>query len=140
MLGAQAVNVGTRFLASVEAPISEVWKQAVLAAESEDAVKVDVWGDIFPLRPGDYPAIPRALRSPFVDKWQDRRDTAKQEAERLRTEIGAAITRGAFGELFPFAGQSSGLLREILPAADILQRLVGEAEHALESAERAIRP
>src|SRR6266571_4854812 len=41
VLGAQGVNLGTRFLASVEAPISADWKQALLAAESEDAIKVE---------------------------------------------------------------------------------------------------
>src|SRR5262249_48174525 len=33
LLGAQGVNIGTRFLASAEAPIGEAWKQALLAAE-----------------------------------------------------------------------------------------------------------
>jgi enoyl-[acyl-carrier protein] reductase II len=40
-LGAQGVNIGTRFLASVESRIPESWKQAIVAAESEDAVKVE---------------------------------------------------------------------------------------------------
>ncbi len=39
MLGAVGVNMGTRFLASREAPISESWKQAILAAKSQDAIK-----------------------------------------------------------------------------------------------------
>ncbi len=45
VLGAQAINLGTRFLASREAPISDGWKQAILSAVSEDAVKaeVDAW-------------------------------------------------------------------------------------------------
>ncbi len=131
--------MGTRFLASIEAPISEAWKQAILAAESDDAIKVDVWGDIFPLRSGDYPAIPRALGSPFVDEWRDRREAAAQQAERLRGEIGAAIGRGEFVELFPFAGQSAGLVHEILPAADLLRRLAAETEKALKRAEAYIQ-
>jgi NAD(P)H-dependent flavin oxidoreductase YrpB (nitropropane dioxygenase family) len=40
-LGAQGVNMGTRFLASVECRIPESWKQAIVAAESENAVKVE---------------------------------------------------------------------------------------------------
>jgi nitronate monooxygenase/enoyl-[acyl-carrier protein] reductase II len=41
MLGAQGVNMGTRFLASAEANISDDWKQAILAAQSEEAVKAE---------------------------------------------------------------------------------------------------
>src|SRR6266496_2090170 len=68
VLGAQGVNVGTRFLASTEAPVSEGWKEAILAAESEDAVKVEVWNDMIPLPGGGgYGTVPRALRTPFID-------------------------------------------------------------------------
>ncbi len=49
MLGAAGVNLGTRFLASPEAPVSEEWKQAITNAKSEDAIKVDVLNDISPL-------------------------------------------------------------------------------------------
>lgn len=86
VLGAQGVNIGTRFLASVEAPISAGWKQAILAAESEDVVKVEVWNDIIPLPGGGgYGTVPRALRTPFIEEWQQRRNDAKREAERLQS-------------------------------------------------------
>jgi enoyl-[acyl-carrier protein] reductase II len=130
-LGAQGVNVGTRFLASVEAPISATWKDHILQAESEDTLKVNVWGAIFPLRPGDYPIAPRSLRSPFIDAWNGRPDEAHQQAERLRAEVGGAIVQGTFGELFPFAGESVGLVHDLLPAGDLLRRLATEAEDAL---------
>jgi len=42
MLGAVGVNIGTRFLASQEAPIDDDWKQAIIEAHSEDAVKAEV--------------------------------------------------------------------------------------------------
>jgi nitronate monooxygenase/enoyl-[acyl-carrier protein] reductase II len=50
MLGAQGVNIGTRFLATVESPIAEGHKQAILDGEAQDAIKADVWNDIKPLR------------------------------------------------------------------------------------------
>ena len=74
VLGAQGVNIGTRFLASTEAPISESWKQAILAAESQDAIRAEFWTDIFPTSGLAYSTTPRALRSPFIDEWQNRRD------------------------------------------------------------------
>ena len=136
VLGAQGVNLGTRFLASREAPIDDSWKRAILAAESQDAVKAEFWEDIFP--PGEqmYPVIPRVLRSPFIDEWQSRRDLGRQEADRLRAEIASAIAHATFGELFPFAGQTAGLIKDIPPAAEIVARLVAEAETAL----KEVRP
>jgi len=133
-LGAQGVNVGTRFLASTEAPISDKWKQAILAAESQDASKVDFWADLFPASGQAYPVIPRALSSPFIEEWQNQREAVRQQADRLRGEIGTAIALGRFGELFPFTGQTAGLIRDIVPAAEIVHRLVAEAEEALKRA------
>ena len=81
VLGAQGVNMGTRFLATAESPIAEGYKQAIVAGESEDAVKADVWNDIMPL-PGaaGYFTVPRALRTAFLDEWQPRRDLASSNA------------------------------------------------------------
>ncbi len=134
VLGAQGVNIGTRFLASTESPIRPEWKQAILSADSQDAIRVEVWGDIFPPRDPNYPVAPRVLRSPFVDEWRDQRDAARQEAERLRAEIGASISGGRFGDLFPFTGQSAGLIHDIVPAAEIVRRLVADAQAALRQA------
>jgi len=134
VLGAQGINIGTRFLASTEAPISESWKQAILAAESEDAIKVEVWNEFLASISGEYGTVPRALTSPFIKEWLHRRDDAKREAERLRGEVMAAVGQGRLGELMPFAGQTAGLILEILPAAEIVRRIVAGAEEALKRA------
>jgi len=133
MLGAMGVNVGTRFVASNEAQISPVWKQMIIDASAEDAVRVEVLNDIMPLPgSGGYGTVLRALRTPFIDRWQDRRDEAKREAERLRGEVLPVFTQGRVHGLFPAAGQSAGLVREILPAGEIVRRFVAEALQALE--------
>jgi enoyl-[acyl-carrier protein] reductase II len=134
VLGAQGINIGTRFLASTEAPISTGWKQAILAAESEDAIQVEVWNDFLASVSGAYGTVPRALSSPFIEAWRHRRDDAKREAERLRGEVMAAIRQGRLGDLLPCAGQTVGMIREILPAAEIVRRIVVEAEEALKRA------
>jgi nitronate monooxygenase/enoyl-[acyl-carrier protein] reductase II len=133
VLGAVGVNVGTRFLASVEAPIPLGWKHRIVEAEAQDAVKVEVWNDISPV-PGSrgYGTVIRALRTPFIDTWQHRRDDARREADRLRGEVLAALQQGRIHELLPFAGESAGLVQDIVPAGEIVQRLVAEARHALE--------
>ena len=139
MLGAQGINIGTRFLTSIEAPIDDGWKQAILGAASEDAVQVEVWNDIFPLAANAYPTIPRALRSSFIEQWQNRRDEARQEVERLQSQVSTARTQGRLGELVPFAGQTAGLIDDILPAAEIVRAIVAEAEEALRRASDVLR-
>ena len=131
LLGAQGINIGTRFLASIEAPISQTWKKAIIAANSEEAIKVEVWNDIFPRAPAAYDTVPRAIRTPFIEKWQKSRDVAKQEGERLRAEVISAIQQGKMEEFIPWAGQTVGLVHEVLPAAEIVKRLVAEAEEVL---------
>ncbi len=134
VLGAQGINIGTRFLASTEAPITEGWKQAILTAESEDAIKVEVWNDCLASISGEYGTVPRALSSPFIEAWSQRREEAKREAEHLRGEVLAAAEQGRLGNLVPFTGQTAGMIREILPAAEIVRRIAAEAEEALRRA------
>ncbi|HEX9091444.1 MAG TPA: nitronate monooxygenase, partial [Anaerolineales bacterium] len=131
LLGAQGVNIGTRFLASIEAPISMEWKQAILAAESQDAIKVESWNDIFPPAGEAYRSIPRTLRSAFIDNLNNGPDYVKADTERLRSEIIASIANENFGELFPFTGQIAGLIKDILPAAEIVENIAREAEDAI---------
>ncbi len=138
ILGAQGINIGTRFLASVEAPISEIWKKAIISANSEDAVKVEVWNDIFPRRAAAYDTVPRAIRTPFIEKWQKSREAAQRDAERLRAEVISAIQQGKMEEFIPWAGQTVGLVHEVLPAAEILMRIVSEAEEVLENATKTL--
>lgn len=138
VLGAQGVNLGTRFLASEEAPISQAWKQAILEADSEDVVEVEVWSAISPPLAGNYEGILRAIRTPFIEEWQQRREEAVKEAGRLRGEVMEAISQDRFGELLPLAGHTSGLIHEILPAGEILRRLVAEAQEALEGSAKLL--
>src|SRR5262249_25820317 len=68
VLGASGVNLGTRFIATQEAPAPYTWKQAIIAAKSEDAIKVEVLNDISPL-PGTagFGTVLRSLRTDFLD-------------------------------------------------------------------------
>jgi enoyl-[acyl-carrier protein] reductase II len=132
MLGAEGVNIGTRFLASEEAPIGAAWKRSIVDAAAEDAIRVDVVNDIMP-NPGSlgYGTVLRALRSPFIETWGERRDEARRQAERLLAELVALTREGRIGEALPAAGQSAGLIRDIRPAGEILRRIVDEAESRL---------
>lgn len=132
VLGAAGANVGTRFLATEEAAVDRQWKQRILEVESEEAVRFEAWGAILPPSERGYDVVPRVIRTDFVETWEGRKEEAGRHAARLRTEIMTAMEEERPHELTPFAGQSAGLVREVLPAAQVVQAICDEAEHALE--------
>lgn len=139
MLGAVGANVGTRFLASAEAPIEDGWRQAILDARSEDAIKADALNAIRP-EPGTtgFGTVLRALRNPFLDEWNAKLDEARDQRERLQAEMASASKEGRRHETIAGAGQSAGGIGDVLPVADIIRRMVAEAEDALRSATRFV--
>ncbi|HEY8492174.1 MAG TPA: hypothetical protein VIO14_14420 [Dehalococcoidia bacterium] len=80
---------------------------------------------------GGYPGLsPRSLRTPFVDRWNGRRDEVRAHAVRLSQEFLEAVRTGRVREYAPFTGQTAGLIQEVLPVAEIMRRLVAGAEAA----------
>ncbi|HZC57464.1 MAG TPA: nitronate monooxygenase [Xanthobacteraceae bacterium] len=135
MLGALGVNLGTRFIASKEAPATIEWKQAIISAQSEDAIKADVFNDIRSL-PGTagYGTVVRSLRTPFLDEWSSKREEALRDGDRLRGQIVSASQTGRQHEYLLTAGQTAGGIKEILPVSEIISRLMAETEVALSRA------
>jgi enoyl-[acyl-carrier protein] reductase II len=132
MLGAAGVNLGTRFIASLEAPASIEWKHAITAAKSEDAIKVDVLNDISPL-PGTagFQTVLRSLHTAFLDEWSSKREEARRDRDRLRGQIVSTTQAGRQHECLLTAGQTVGGINEILSVGEIMHRLVAETEAAL---------
>ena len=97
----------TEISSSGEAPVFMA-QQAILAAESEDAVKADVFNDIIPV-PGTvgYGTVPRAIRTPFLDAWQGRREeppcppSALAVSRGLRLPCDASSGRTSSGDVMP---------------------------------------
>lgn len=128
--GADGANVGTRFLAADEAASGAEWRDRIVASDSHEAVRLESWDELFPRATASaYPVVPRVLRTEFVDSmW--RPEDARRHADEARARIGEAIARRAPHEVVPFTGQSTGLVKDVLPAEQIVRRLVEEAEAA----------
>jgi len=142
VLGAAGVNLGTRFIASKEGPAPQEWKQAILSAKSEDAIKAEVLNDITPL-PGTagFKTVLRSLPTAFLAEWSTKREDARRERDRLRGEIVSSTQAGRQHECLLTAGQSAGGIREILSVAEIMHKLTIEAEAALSKMRwRSTRP
>jgi NAD(P)H-dependent flavin oxidoreductase YrpB (nitropropane dioxygenase family) len=83
MLGAVGVNLGTRFIASKEAPAPIEWNQAITAARSEDVKKFDVLtiSALFPGRSGSQRCCVQ-FRLPF---WMNGAATAMRRGATVTT-------------------------------------------------------
>ena len=132
MLGAAGVNLGTRFIASKEAPAPQEWKQAIVDAKSEHAMKAEVLNDITPL-PGTagFKTVLRSLPTKFLTEWSGKRDEARRERDRLRGQIVSTTQAGRQHECLLTAGQTAGGIKEILAVDEIMHKLLTEAEAAL---------
>jgi len=129
-LGAQGVSMGTRFLAATEMGIADEWKRRIVDADALDAVKVANSERVMPPfnRPGG-PAEPRALATPLIAQLRDHPEWIDPAVTGAR--LREALLAGRGHEYLPFAGQSVGLIDEVLPAAEIVRRVVAEAEAVL---------
>src|SRR6266566_8148078 len=135
MLGAVGVNLGTRFIASKEAPAPLQWKEAIVAAKSEDAIKAEVLNDITPL-PGTagFKTVLRSLPTDFLTEWSAKRDDARHHRDRLRRQIVSTTQAGRPHECLLTAGQTAGGINEVLSVGDIMRRLIAETKAALSRA------
>jgi len=131
-LGAQGVAMGTRFLASVEMRIDEGWKRMLVAAASRDARHDELIDSLLPPynRP-HYPAVGRMLPTAFAKRWRSRPEELAARAGELAPAVVSAVLAGGGQEYIPFAGQSVGLVDEVLPAAEIVRRTCAQAAATL---------
>jgi enoyl-[acyl-carrier protein] reductase II len=135
-LGAQGVSMGTRFLASHELAIADAWKRRVVDADAADAVKVPNSERVLPPynRPGAR-VEPRALRTPLIEQLSAHPEWVDPSA--VGPRLLESVQAGRGDEYLPFAGQSVGLIDDVLPAGEIIGRVLAEAEEALSRARAA---
>ncbi|HKQ27647.1 MAG TPA: nitronate monooxygenase [Burkholderiales bacterium] len=122
-LGADAVQLGTRFIATPEASVHDNYKKAVLAADVHETTLVGRGG--LPIR---------QLRNAFSSKYEaaERAGASKDELDRIfkASSLKQAALDGDVELGKVEAGQSVGLIDDIVPAAEIVRRLVIEVEQA----------
>lgn len=139
-LGADGASLGTRFLATDEMTVAPEWKQRIVAAGAEDAVKVPNSERVLPpftIPQVGRPFAPRALRTPLIDRLEQAPESV--DPAQVGPEILRAVRAGGGHELLPFTGQSAQLVHDVAPARKVVARLVAEAERALGRAASAIR-
>ena len=126
MLGAQGVQVGTRFLAAEECQIHQNYKELVLKAKDTDSA-VTGRGTGHPVR---------QIRSKFTRRVLEleSREADPKEFEALTVgSLKKAVVDGNVDEGSFMAGQIAGMVSKIQPAQEIVDEMFGEAEHLLKN-------
>jgi enoyl-[acyl-carrier protein] reductase II len=123
-LGAEGVQIGTRFLASVEAPVHENFKRAVLKANERSTI---VTGRSIgaPVR-----TIANKMTKTFARYEQEGRP--REEFEKLAVGgLRRAVYDGDLETGSLMAGQVAGMIREIKPVREIIAEIVTQARRLL---------
>ena len=121
--------VGTRFLATEESGLPAGYKRAIVASDGHDTVLTDI-PDILTgmVWPG---AMSRVQRNRFVERWADREWALRQNLTEAVESVQAARRSGDTDEVPIFFGQDAGLINDLPPAAEIVARIVREAEEII---------
>ncbi len=130
MLGASGVLLGTRFYASQECDGADEAKRIICQAKSGSSVR----GIIFDLsRNNVWPApfTGRCLINDHARRWMGREVELLQNVNKVAAEYAAAKAAGNFDVAAVIAGEAVGLIHDIPPAAEIIDRIVTEAEQIL---------
>ncbi|KAI0255973.1 2-nitropropane dioxygenase [Lactifluus subvellereus] len=123
--GAQAVWVGTRFVASEEAGATKAHKEAVLAADHGDVVRTLI-----------YTGRPlRVRRTPYVDDWEVNRQAEIKELTSKgiipnQHEVAKHPEKSVKAVTF-MMGNVAALVNDILPAQTIVDNMVSDAAKIL---------
>jgi nitronate monooxygenase len=130
MLGASGVLLGTRFYASQECDGPEEAKRRICAATSGNSVR----GIIFDLsRNNVWPApfTGRCLINDHARRWIGREVELMQNVQAVAAEYAAARAAGNFDIAAVIAGEAVGLIHDVPPVAEIVDRIVTEADQIL---------
>jgi nitronate monooxygenase len=126
-LGAEGMNMGTRFMATKEAPIHDNVKQALLAASELDTRLV-----MRPLRNTE-----RVLKNAAVERLLEKEKQlgAKIEFKDIVAEVGGVypriMTQGEMDAGAWSCGMVAGLIHDIPTVKELIDRTMREAEEII---------
>lgn len=129
-LGAVGVWMGTRFIASAEAHAGQMYREVIVEATDEDTTRTRC-----------YSGKPmRVKKNPYVEDWESRPADIQPFPYQAMHSTKAGVMGGIGGQIEGldidsscFAmGQSAGGVRDVLPAGEIVARIMQEAETAID--------
>ena len=130
MLGASGVLLGTRFYASQECDGADEAKKRICAATSGSSVRSIIF-DLSRNNVWPAPFNGRCLINDHARRWMGREVELLQNVNAVAAEYAAAKAAGNFDIAAVIAGEAVGLIHDIPPAAEIVDRIVTEADQIL---------
>ncbi|WP_066250322.1 DUF561 domain-containing protein [Neobacillus drentensis] len=123
-LGAQGVQVGTRFLATVECPTHENFKLAVINADDTSTTVTgrSLGGPV------------RSIKNSMIAEFQEleRQNASRDELEKISLgSLRKAVFEGDTDRGSVMAGQICGLVREITTVEEMITSMFAEAQEVL---------
>jgi enoyl-[acyl-carrier protein] reductase II len=123
-LGAAGIQMGTRFICTVECQAHEKYKERIVRAHDRATM---VTGATF-----GHPV--RSIRGPFIRKFEELERSGCTEAEFVEYGAGtlrAAIVDGDVQKGSVMAGQAAGLVDDVPTVAELMGRIIAEAERVI---------
>ncbi len=123
-LGAQGIQMGTRFICTTECTAHENYKRAILKARDRSTMTT-----------GHSLGHPvRALKNPMVHEFEELERRGITEAELIEFGTGKlrlAVVEGDMKNGSVMAGQIAGMVHDIVPTKELIERIVAEAEEII---------
>ena len=123
-LGAQGIQMGTRFICTTECTAHENYKRAILKARDRSTMTT-----------GHSLGHPvRALKNPMVHQFEELERRGITEAELIEFGTGKlrlAVVEGDMKNGSVMAGQIAGMVNDIVPVKELIERIVAEAEEII---------
>jgi nitronate monooxygenase len=141
-LGAGGASIGTRFIASKEAAVSDEYKNAIVTAGMEDIVMTERLSGT----PSSVINTPYAQKIGLKQNWLERLLSNNSKTKkwfkmlvqiRGMKKLEASIHPGNYKTLW-IAGESSELIEDIIPCSEIIQRMKKEVFQALQQLDAAV--
>src|ERR1035437_4788585 len=137
MLGADGALIGSRFWASEEALVHAAFHKAAIGADGDATIRTTV---VDMVRKIDWPKpfTARVMKTGFVNEWHGRESELAESAlvEREANRYLTAMQSGDPDNTGVWVGEVAGLIHNVRPAGDLLQKVVDDAEHLLKSKAR----
>lgn len=144
-LGADGAWLGTRFVATEEAAVVSDYSERIVGADETDTFYSELFNRGWPGMPH------RVLRNSTVEKWEEAGRPAPgdrpgedeqigtypngQSVERYGDDIPVDEMNGETEAMAMYAGQSTGGVEAVQPAATVVSELIEEAENAFGNVE-----
>ena len=123
-LGAQGIQMGTRFICTTECTAHENYKRAIIKARDRSTMTT-----------GHSLGHPvRALKNPMVHEFEELERRGITEAELIEFGTGKLRLAAIEGDMkngSVMAGQIAGMVHDIIPTKELIERIVAEAEEII---------